>query len=72
VIGSPVLASSRVGLGVALLLIWAVSMFYAFGPLGKIDQAGLFIPGPVWFRRTVVGITGTFALIAGVAFLVGT
>jgi hypothetical protein len=63
------MASGDVGLGVGLIGIAVLSGFYSLGPLGRTPQAGLFIPGPFWFRRIVVGITGTFALVAGIAML---
>jgi hypothetical protein len=46
------------------------SALYCFTPLGKNPQAGIFVPGPLWFRRTVVGLSGAFALVAGIAELV--
>jgi hypothetical protein len=64
------LAAGNVGLGVTLIALAVLSAFYCFGPLGRSPQAGIFVPGPLWFRRTVVGSTGAFALIAGVAELV--
>jgi hypothetical protein len=66
------LASGSVGLGITLLVVAVISGFYCFGPLGRIPQAGLFVPGPLWFRRTIVGLSGTFALVAGVAELART
>lgn len=64
------LASGDVGLGIWLLVIAVGSGFYCFTRLGRIPQAGIFVPGPLWFRRTVVGLSGMFALVAGIAELV--
>jgi hypothetical protein len=66
------LASGSVGLGITLLVVAVISGFYCFGPLGRSPHAGIFVPGPLWFRRTIVGLSGTFALVAGVAELVRT
>jgi hypothetical protein len=64
-----VAASDRVPLGIVLLVMAVLSGFYAFGPLARSEHAGIFLLGPVWFRRIVVGLTGIFALSAGVAML---
>jgi hypothetical protein len=59
------------GAAIILLVVGVLSMFYAFGPLAESEHAGWLLPGPVRFRRVVVGITGAFALVGGVAALVG-
>jgi hypothetical protein len=64
------LAAGSVGLGITLLVVAIISAFYCFSRLGTLPQAGIFVPGPLWFRRTVVGLRGAFALVAGIAELV--
>jgi hypothetical protein len=64
------LAAGNIGLGIWLLVIAVISGFYCFTRLGKIPQAGIFVPGPLWFRRTLVGLSGMLALVGGIAELV--
>jgi hypothetical protein len=63
-------SNGSVGLGITLLVVAVMSAFYCFTDLGRSPQAGIFVPGPLWFRRTVVGLSGAFALVAGIAELV--
>jgi hypothetical protein len=64
------LAAGNIGVGIWLLVIAVISAFYCFTPLGRHPKAGIFVPGPLWFRRTVVGLSGTIALVGGIAQLV--
>ena len=64
-----VLAAGHVGLGVTLLVVGVLSALYCFTRVGRNPHAGIFVPGPLWLRRMVVGLSGTFALVAGIAEL---
>lgn len=63
-------SSGSVSLRITLLVVAVGSAFYCFTRLGRLPQAGIFVPGPLWFRRIVVGLSGTFALVGGIAELV--
>jgi hypothetical protein len=65
------LAASHPGFGIAALAYSALAAFYVLGPLWRSDQAGIYIPGPAWLRRSVVALTGVFMLVVGIAALIG-
>jgi hypothetical protein len=66
-----VLAETHLGLGIGALVYAAGATLYVLTPLWKSESAGIYIPGPPWLRRTVVGALGVCAFVFGIAALSG-
>jgi hypothetical protein len=48
-------ARGGTGLGVAMIVVSLLALYFAVGPLARSPYAEVILPGPIWFRRIAVG-----------------